>query len=197
MRMKDHGACVFFQNLHLHLFYLLSLSGDLTPEDQAEIAADPMQLNRQKVVNLCIDLTETGMRLSSPSFGGLGKMNLTIHYRGIIDNYIKLRMLPDRIAPAASRDAASRGSELLINAVERKAPGIFKTLVSTGLPKGFSFERWPQNENSTIPGQILRILPSEDLEEIVSWMQRPDFQETCRQLIAEINARHEGLETLN
>lgn len=197
MHLEDHGSCVFFSLLHLHLFYLLSLTGELTPEDQADIVSNPDLLAEQKVVRLRLDLEESGLRLSSQAFGGLGRMNMAIPYRGIIQGYVMTRSMPDSFLTAEERETASRGAELLINAIERKAPGLFRTLILTGLPAGFSFESWPQDDASTIPGQILRVMPRTGLDDIVSWFRHPRFIRTSRELIRDINMRHAGVESLN
>lgn len=196
MHFQDHGNCAFFSLLHLHLFYLLSLGGELTPEDQAEIASNPGILGAQNVVQLRLDLEESGLRLSSPDFGGLGRMNLAIPYRGILQGYVMTQSMPDSVLTADERETASRGAELLINAIERKAPGLFRTLILTGLPPEFSFESWPQDDAS-IPGQILRVMPRTGLDDIVSWFRHPRFIRTSRELIRDINMRHAGVEGLN
>lgn len=70
-------------------------------------------------------------------------------------------------------------------------------LLTSGLPKNFSFETWPQDDANTVPGQFLRILPSNDLDEILGWIQSETFKVQMQKLTESIESRWSGLEQRN
>lgn len=196
MSMEDHGACGFFHVLYVHLFYIGALSGRFSDAELEDMRTEADKLTNQKSVKLRLELQPTQLRIYSSDFGAFGKFNMLIPYSGLVQNYMALKSLPAG-DDASTIEFACRGCEVLINAIERKAPGLVPVLLTSGLPKGFRFEDWPKDDGKIVPGQFLRIMPAGDLHEIVQWIQSAAFENAVSKLCADIDARWEGLEQRN
>jgi len=197
MIMKDDGSCTFFQLLHVHLVWLGCRSGKISREDGAAIGRKSYLLEQQKIVTLRLELQKNLLRIYSGNFGALQTIDFRIPYRGLIANYLVLKSADSGTPSAEMNEMVCRGCEILVNAIERKAPGLTAELIINGLPDGFAFENCSLDIANTIPGQFLRNMPSADIDEIIAWMKTGEFKASMSRLKEEIFDRTDLKEDRN
>ena len=199
MQFEDSGRCSFFYFVH-ELFVTLSQISGIEIE-YAKCRDGVEHLRASRVVRVKFELTRGGVRIYAKDFGAFSRIDNTLPYDSILKSYVNFRDAAQDVLTSIQKEVLCRACEVMINAIERKAPGLYFELLESGLPKGFKFETWGKGVEHTIPGQILRHLPRHlpegDIQAIVGWAKGDAFAAVVQRIFRDLDARYDGMELRN